>query len=452
MMRQNDEFIDRTINPNISMVGEMPANSADAKVNTLLFNNVLNSQISKDLKSTLRYRYYDNDNDTPEIFWPQYNQEDAASVALRRRNLAYSYTKQNASEELTWRADKNLTVGGSVGWEQYDRDRRAVDVTNEFIGKVFLDARIGEDTRLRSSYQYSERTFENYDFASVAYYQYNGVGTNVTSLLMRQLDLADRDRQKANVSLEWSGIERLTITPTAGLRFDSYDTNPDNIYPNIGQGNAGELGLTKDNTWNVGIEVAYSFSPGTTLMLAYVHENFDRDLYSGQGVTNYLTPTTTGPNPARYFFSNMDENVDTYIASANIELIPDTLELKLNYAYAHGKENWSAQPYTNSSDCLAAVNSACQPFPAMKTDYQRLDAVLKYRVDPEFVTKVGLIGDVFVKLRYSWEQNQVTNWQNDWTTPYMYLVDGSMVRNIAMAAVNPNYTSHLIAASLAVKW
>ena len=224
--------------------------------------------------------------------FPTFVVEDSSATGVAagnaRRNLAYAYTKQNASEELVWRADRNLSVGGSVGWEQYDRDRRSVDITNEFIGKVFLDARIDEDTRLRSSYQYSERNYQNYDFASVANYIYwaNPGNITVTNLMVRQFDLADRNRQKASVSLEWAGIKNLTITPTAGLRFDDYGTNPDERDPryiatavaNANTGTAvaipGQLGLTKDYNWNTGIEVAYAFSPGTTLMLAYVHENF----------------------------------------------------------------------------------------------------------------------------------------------------------------------------------
>ncbi|BBF92407.1 MtrB/PioB family decaheme-associated outer membrane protein [Blastochloris tepida] len=478
MMRQDDPFIPYTINPNVETYA-LPASSADAKVDTLLINNVLNTPLSRDVKSTLRYRYYDNNNTTPELLFPNFVVEDssntacpAPNAALRcaagsaRRNLAYSYTKQNASEELTWRADKNLTLGGSIGWEQYDRDRRAVDVTNEFIGRVYMNATIAEETRLRASYQYSQRNYDNYDFMGVASYIYwanQTTGVNVTNMMVRQLDLADRERQKANVSLEYTGVENLTVTPTFGLRFDAYETNPYETDPNYiatatGGGNPnngtalaipGQLGITKDNTWNAGIEVAYQISPAATIMFAYVYENFDRDLYGGQGTTNFVTLTT---NNGRFFFSNMEENVNTYIATANLDIIPDTLELKLSYAYAQGEENWTAQPYTNSSDCLALINSACQPFPTVKTDYQRFDAIMKYHVDPDLVTKVGLIGDVILKLRYSFEQTQVKNWQNDWTTPYMYLVDGSMVRNISMAAVDPNYTSHLIAASLAVKW
>ena len=41
--------------------------SLDGKINTLLSNNVLTTQITPDLKTKLSYRYYDYDNGTPEL-------------------------------------------------------------------------------------------------------------------------------------------------------------------------------------------------------------------------------------------------------------------------------------------------------------------------------------------------------------------------------------------------
>ena len=41
-------------------------------------------------------------------------------------------------------------------------------------------------------------------------------------------------------------------------------------------------------------------------------------------------------------------------------------------------------------------------------------------VDKDFVTSLGLKGEVALKLRYAWERNSVTNWNNDTMQPYMY--------------------------------
>ena len=41
-------------------------------------------------------------------------------------------------------------------------------------------------------------------------------------------------------------------------------------------------------------------------------------------------------------------------------------------------------------------------------------------VDKDFVTSLGLKGEVALKLRYAWERNSMTNWNNDTMQPYMY--------------------------------
>ena len=47
----------------------LPASSLNGAINTLLSNNVLTTQITPDLKSKLSYRYYDFDNNTPELLF-----------------------------------------------------------------------------------------------------------------------------------------------------------------------------------------------------------------------------------------------------------------------------------------------------------------------------------------------------------------------------------------------
>ncbi len=47
----------------------LPASSLNGAINTLLSNNVITTQITPELKSKLSYRYYDFDNNTPELLF-----------------------------------------------------------------------------------------------------------------------------------------------------------------------------------------------------------------------------------------------------------------------------------------------------------------------------------------------------------------------------------------------
>ena len=53
--------------------------SLDGSINTLLVNNVVTTQITPDLKTKLSYRYYDYNNQTPELNIADWIIADAAS-------------------------------------------------------------------------------------------------------------------------------------------------------------------------------------------------------------------------------------------------------------------------------------------------------------------------------------------------------------------------------------
>ena len=80
----------------------------------------------------------------------------------------------------------------------------------------------------------------------------------------------------------------------------------------------------------------------------------------------------------------------------------------------------------------------------------------RYYVDPSVVRQMGWTGDVTVKVRYTYERNQNTNWATDAMTPYVPTPDTTELtgasRSIFLAGTNPNYTAQLLALSMVVKW
>jgi Putative outer membrane beta-barrel porin, MtrB/PioB len=83
-----------------------------------------------------------------------------------------------------------------------------------------------------------------------------------------------------------------------------------------------------------------------------------------------------------------------------------------------------------------------------------VDATAKYVVDRDFVTSLGLKGEVALKLRYAWERNSATNWNTDTMRPYMYLVQTQNPNFFyqAMAGNNPNYNVHLLGGTVSFAW
>jgi hypothetical protein len=94
-------------------------------------------------------------------------------------------------------------------------------------------------------------------------------------------------------------------------------------------------------------------------------------------------------------------------------------------------------------------------FPDVNTTFQRVDATAKYIVDKDFVTSLGLRGEVALKLRYAWERNSVANWNNDTMQPYMYtaMMNQPQAAYVQwMAGNNPNYNVHLLGGSVSFAW
>jgi hypothetical protein len=152
MMRQNQAFLPFTINPNTgalingqnaASLGALPVTSLNGAVNTLLVNNVLTTQITSDLKSKASYRYYNYNNDTPEIRFSNWILNDSLPAAISPSlapvsSLSVAYTRQNAGEELTWRPARQWNIGAAYGYERYDWTRADASATNENSGKAFV--------------------------------------------------------------------------------------------------------------------------------------------------------------------------------------------------------------------------------------------------------------------------------------------------------------------------
>jgi len=95
-------------------------------------------------------------------------------------------------------------------------------------------------------------------------------------------------------------------------------------------------------------------------------------------------------------------------------------------------------------------------FPKETNTFQRFNVIGRYYVDPTVVQQMGFKGDVTVKVRYTWEKNENSNWAIDNLTPYVPTADTTELtganRSLFLAAFNPNYTAQIVAVSTVVKW
>jgi MtrB/PioB family decaheme-associated outer membrane protein len=439
MMRQNEAFVDTQTN-GLVLPDALPASSANAKVDALLFNNVLTTQLSKDVKSTLRYRYYDVDNRTPELLWGSYIRADSSIITTDRRNLAIAYTKQNASMDLNWRAMEGLVVGGGYGWEQYDRFRRDVDVTDEHSGKLYADTDLFGIARLRSSALYSIRRYDNYDAEALV--EHFGLQFSENTEQMRKFDIANRDRIKLENFLEIPINQSLTITPNFGLRNDVYPTDIVN-----------QLGVSRDNGWNAGIELAARLSPNLGVVLSYNYEERERHMRDCCG------GALGGVIPENIWSSTINQHFHTVIAAVDWKPLPNKLDFKAEYILAFSSEANDTVPCPSGNvGCTGGgTGVTTTQFPTELTNFQRFSLMARYWFDPAFAHQMGWKGEAYARLRYIYERNHSQNWAIDGLTPYIPTEDQTTDltgggRSIFLGAINPNYDAQIVALTFGLKW
>jgi MtrB/PioB family decaheme-associated outer membrane protein len=451
MMRQNQQFLPFTNNTglaflingqNPSSLAALPAQSLNGAVNTLLSNNVLTTQITPELKSKLMYRYYDYQNDTPELYFSNWVLTDSRSAGTTAsyapvHSISPAYTKQDGTAQLDWRPINSVNLGAAYLFERYDWTRADANVTNENSGKVFADWKPWVWLTARASWQSGERRYDNYDYlAYLGNFQWvNGPGSNTQqSTAMRQFFLNDRDQNKGQFSVSVDLVHGLTVTPTFGYQDDVYKIA------------STEVGLTRSTSVRAGVDVSYMVNPATALTFSYMNEQYLQNLRStGMTSTSALTAATTYSSPVR-------DRINTLMAGINYWAIPDQLNLDLRYTVMLATDH-QAVYFDNGTQPGSGANYS--QYPDVRSMWQRVEATAKYKFDKEIVQRLGWNGDVYAKLRYAWERNSVDNWQNDMMQTYMYsaAAPGTSYGLLTWLAYdNPNYNVQLLMASITMKW
>ena len=430
MMRQNDAFTPESTGAYPAAL--VPASSLNGAIDTLLSNNILTTKITPELTSKLSYRYYDFQNNTPELLiprWTSYDQNNAAGTEGSIRSLSMAYIKQNGGADLNWRPTKEWNLGATYGYERYDWTRTDADVTNEHSGKVHADWKPDDWLTVRTSGYYGNRRYENYNYntfvSSIQFPTVPGFAATSTSWYYansyRQLMIDNRQTWKANIAVDMVIFPNVTLTPTFKYKDENYGVNPVN-----------QQGLEDSRSWSAGLDATYVINPDTSIMVGYMREYYTQLLYAC---------STAGPTCGAQNLTNDKTVVDTFTAAVRYAAIPNKLDTELRYTASHGVDflnfflNTGAPPATGQ-------------FPDYTTWWQRLDATAVYTFDKAAVAQAGLKGVVKAKLHYAWERNSVSNWANDPVAPFNTWAGSALF----MSYDNPNYNVHMLMASLAYTW
>ena len=442
-MDQNAAFQPMTNNPNAAVspngalwnsTAALPAQSLNGRIDTTLSNNTITTQISPELTSKLSYRYYDFANQTSQILFPCWISYDGTGTSPTAghpcgpagsegtiSSLSISYIKQNAGTELNWRPDREWNFNAAYGYEQYNYKETDANQTNENSAKLSADWRPASWFDARLTGYYADRTYDIYNYNQfVSSIQFPTIpGYNPTaaswyySPAYQQFMFDNRQRTKVDLVTNIVVFSGVTISPSVKYQDDHYGVNP-----------AYQEGINDNTSVGAGVDLVYVPHPDLSFAFSYYWEKYYTLLYSNTG--------NGAPTPATLISTTDNEYVNTFTAAVNYAAIPNKLNFDVRASVSDG---------IDKQFC-----SQCSPaFPNVTTLDQRVDATATYKFDPAFAG----FNDMKLKLRYSWERNAVTNWQNDPLAPFTSSVSSTA---LWMAYDNPNFNVQMVSASLIVKW
>ena len=405
-MRQNESFI-----PMSAQVPgfPLPASSLNGAINTLLSNNIITTKITPELTSKLSYRYYNFDNQTPQILFPcqpagavncttAWISYDKGLPAGEKtiQSLSMQYVKQNAGADLNWRPSREWNLGVAYGYERYDYTQVDATSTDENSGKVYADWKPTSWTTFRASGYYSKRSANNYNYLNnVEFIQFPNTTVAGNSFFYnpayRQLMIDGRERWKANFALDVVVARGLTVTPTFKYQ--------DDYYPDV---NGVTLGLQDSKSWSAGIDATYVINPDTSVSVGYMYENYAQLLYGSSSTSNTAVVGVAGVYSAQ---TNDRTTVNTFTGAIRYAAIPDRLNLSLRYTLSAGVDNMKlnlangAQPSDGQSRIIPPISTAWMPSQNTSLTRRKLpNSAGRAKLSPNCTTFWRVIG---------------SNWQDD---------------------------------------
>lgn len=408
-----------------------PQDNLNGEVATLSLSSQLTTKPVEPLALTLRYRFYDYDNKSDHItfpgysafgdsFWRNVRNDPGALVA----NETLSYTRQTTELGIDYHLLKSLTVLLEGFWEQWDRDELRIDDTTEYgggAGFIFSPLR---SVQLKGNYRFTER--------SVSGYKTGNTRENPEAVGLVNYDWADRTRNKADLKLQVTPLEALTVGLSGQYQKDEF-------------GEDNSFGL-KENENTIGaIDITYAFSESLSFYANYAREARKGFMQSGakdDAFDNPATPaneTTIGAfNPENYWNTDSDEDVDTLGLGMTAQIIPNKLTLNVSYIFSLSKMDFDT---VNPNGAVKLANATAQAWPTVENRYQEFKADLGYNFTANL--KGGLT--------YLYERYTLDDFTN--TPAYMAGLSAENTTKFLFAGANDfSYDAHVAGVYLSYKF
>jgi hypothetical protein len=410
----------------------LPRASLDGKRTTTEFDVKLTSRVLDPVNLRAGYRYYDLDDQRPEILFPGYSssgdsyfrpgigQKDAAGNRILFNEVG-GYRRQRLNLGVAWHAGP-VTVDGEYARTRWDYDARQVDRTDDDTFKGTVRLALAE-ANLNAFYLHSSRNYNG---------NYN-VGLETSGV--RAYDVWTRNRDQVGADLDLPLGEHLV----AGIGGSYWKDK----YPGAVQGFTYGYGLQDSNSGSIYASANYTKSDW--VLGAWV--GFDRYGWNSLQVTK--TSLGADYNPINRWTREASDDV-FWIGFEAVVPLTKTMRLRADVNYQKFTGDWNttnlATPDVNSAVAYA--------FPQLS------DSTLTVR--GSFLWDVTK--QIGFELRYAYEPYRLNDFTQDIMQPYMQgsfketrssptdIGDMNVGRFLFLDSRYTSYTAHVVSALAHVRF
>ena len=424
-MEQNENLLPYSAIPALqaSVTTPLPRNSADAKINEYLVDLGVTSRPLPKLDVRAKYQYDRRDDDTPEdvfvyITGDAETQPAGTANANARKNLGYDYQEHTFELETGYEILPRTKATLGYEFNYVDRDYQAVTATREntFTGRLSSSpvdfasgwVEYGHGFRNGSSYESNRNFVQSHTNAYIATLPADEQFENHPAL--EKFTLADRDRDFVNARVDFFPIDQVGVGLSVGYILDNY--------------NGSELGLIESSALHTTIDVSYSPREDLTGFAYFTYEYLEQD-QKGHSWNTANMPSLS--DPSQDWRTDTEDKIFTAGVGTTWAVIKDVLTFTTDYVFTHATTS-----YNQSAG--SALDFA--PLPDVKTTLHSVGANLEYAFLP----------NVAINLGYRFEHMQTDDFAVDGikqdTVPFV----------LGIGRTSPNYSVHVIGASLKVKF
>ena len=393
--KQDDAFVTGVNVPLSPGIG----NNLMGKVDTKLAQaGIVSTPIPK-LTLSANLRYEDRDDKTPVLLYltPALTTTDGA-------NEPRSIRTTTAKAEASYALPQYFRLTGGVDYEEKKRNTSPVrivsfrETTDETSYRVELRRMMSETLTGALSYVHSQRDGSPWVLTTVT-------GGAVGSNLIAPIHLADRDRDKVRLSVNWTPVDPLTFGFYVDEARDDYSTR-----------DGSTIGPMKGKYRNYSLDAAYSFTDQWQATAWYTWNETKADQ------TTCVGATSSGVCGVPTYSSTISNRSDSF--GFGLRGKPTAaLQLGADLSYTDIKDDYEQATLTG-----AAIDSV----PAITTRLTRLNLFAKYALQKNSGIRLDYVFD-----RYS---------TNDWTWSTWMYADGSRLRE------DPNQKVNFFGVSYYYKW